>query len=214
MASFCLRTQFLWIQQWDIDGLDCLKLYLFGKEVDGTAYVLFGVLHNDQKYSLPSSLQRVPITSGRGEVTLRREQLTQAFSNVLHLVGSSIFVRVHVLTESGHKMVKAELKNIPIVSSAYSIKFKNTPKYFKPGMIFDVTAMTTNISIPQGREAWNSMLVHPYHSESNSYIHIGDKQGSAGEARPFQGQRTNTHNCGSRYQRHAALIPHCGLLPH
>ncbi|XP_075896414.1 complement C3-like [Nelusetta ayraudi] len=133
-------------------------------------------------------------------------------------------------------MVKAELKNIPIVSSAYSIKFKNTPKYFKPGMIFDVTiqvtnpdktpaqdievevqpdqAMTTNISIPQGREAWNSMLVHPYHSESNSYIHIGDKQGSAGEARPFQGQRTNTHNCGSRYQRHAALIPHCGLLPH
>lgn len=127
-----------------MDSLDCLKLYLFGKEVDGTAYVLFGVLHNDQKYSLPSSLQKVPITSGRGEVTLRTEQLTQAFPNVLHLVGSSIFVRVHVLTESGSEMVKAELKNIPIVSSAYSINFKNTPKYFKPGMIFDVTGKLTN----------------------------------------------------------------------
>lgn len=29
--------------------------------MDGTAYVLFGVLHNDQKYSLPSSLQKVPV---------------------------------------------------------------------------------------------------------------------------------------------------------
>lgn len=45
---------------------------------------------------------------------------------------------------TGHEMVKAELKNIPIVSSAYSINFKNTPKYFKPGMIFDVTVKLTN----------------------------------------------------------------------
>lgn len=104
---------------------------------------------------------------------MRREQLTQAFPNVLHLVGSSIFVRVHVLLESGEKealkkhvhyknvtflceqkglcfnstggeMVKAELKSIPIMSSPYSISFENTPKYFKPGMVFDVTVKLTN----------------------------------------------------------------------
>lgn len=45
---------------------------------------------------------------------------------------------------TGSEMVKAELKNIPIVSSAYPINFKNTPKYFKPGMIFDVTVKLTN----------------------------------------------------------------------
>lgn len=36
-------------------------------------------------------------------------------------------------------MVEAELKNIQIVTSPYTIHFKKTPKYFKPGITFDVT---------------------------------------------------------------------------
>lgn len=35
--------------------------YLFGEEVDGTAYVSFGVLQNNCKHALPSSLQRVSV---------------------------------------------------------------------------------------------------------------------------------------------------------
>lgn len=41
-------------------------------------------------------------------------------------------------------MVEAELKNIPIVTSPYTIKFKKTPKYFKPRMYFDVTVKSTD----------------------------------------------------------------------
>lgn len=36
--------------------------YLFNEEVDGTAYVVFGVMQGDQKKSFPSSLQRVLVS--------------------------------------------------------------------------------------------------------------------------------------------------------
>ncbi|XP_040891541.1 complement C3-like isoform X2 [Toxotes jaculatrix] len=112
--------------------------YLFGKEVDGSAFGVFGIMHEGQKKTFPSSLQRVGIENGYGEVTLKREHITQTVENILDLVGSSIFVAVSVLTESGSEMVEAELRSIQIVTSPYTIHFKRTPKYFKPGMSFDV----------------------------------------------------------------------------
>ncbi|XP_067353934.1 complement C3-like isoform X2 [Channa argus] len=118
--------------------------YLFGEEVAGTAYVVFGVLHEGQKRGLPSSLQRVQVTKGNGVVTLKREHITNTFPNILELVGSSIYVAVSVLTESGSEMVEAELKNIQMVTSPYTIHFKKTPKYFKPGMSFDVAVEVLN----------------------------------------------------------------------
>ncbi|XP_062283410.1 complement C3-like isoform X1 [Scomber scombrus] len=130
--------------------------YLFGKEVDGTAYVVFGVVHESQKKSFPSSLQRVPITNGVGRVTLKREHITATFPNIIELVGHYLFVAVSVLTESGSEMVEAELKGIQIVTSPYKITFKKTPKYFKPGMSFDVAVEVLN---PDGSPADGVMVV-------------------------------------------------------
>ncbi|KAM7418856.1 hypothetical protein PAMA_016130 [Pampus argenteus] len=118
--------------------------YLFGEEVDGTAYVVFGVVDEGQKKSFPSSLKRVSIVRGAGEVTLKREHITQTFPNIIELVGKHIFVAVSVLTESGSEMVEAELRGIAIVTSPYTIYFKKTPKYFKPGMSFDVAIEVLN----------------------------------------------------------------------
>nr|XP_046263023.1 complement C3-like [Scatophagus argus] len=118
--------------------------YLFGEEVDGMAYVVFGVIQDGQKRSFPGSLQRVQVLRGSGEVTLKREQITETFQNILELVGSSIYVAVSVLTESGSEMVEAELRNIQIVTSPYAIHFKKTPKYYKPGMSFDVAVEVVN----------------------------------------------------------------------
>ncbi len=105
------------------------------------AFVVFGVLKDSQKKSFPSSLQRVLINRGTGIVTLKREHITQTFPNILELVGGSIFVAVSVLTESGSEMVEAELRNIQIVTSPYTIHFKRTPKYYKPAMTFDVAVL-------------------------------------------------------------------------
>ncbi|XP_044045873.1 complement C3-like isoform X3 [Siniperca chuatsi] len=47
-------------------------------------------------------------------------------------------------------MVEAELRGIQIVTSPYTIHFKNTAKYFKPGMSFDITVEVVN---PDGTPA-------------------------------------------------------------
>ncbi|XP_028998567.1 complement C3-like isoform X2 [Betta splendens] len=130
--------------------------YMFDKMVDGSAFGVFGVEHEGQKKSFPSSLQRVVIEKGDGSVTLKREHVTQTFPNVLDLVGSSIYVAVSVLTDSGSEMAEAELKNIPIVTSPYTIHFKKTPKFFKPGISFDVSIEVTN---PDGTPAQGVPLV-------------------------------------------------------
>ncbi|XP_033981180.1 complement C3-like [Trematomus bernacchii] len=112
--------------------------YLFGPELNGMAYVVFGVINDGEKKSFPSSLQRVQLEGGVGAVTLRREHITTTFGNIEELVTKSIFVAVSVLTENGDEMVEAELRNIQIVKSPFTIHFKKTPKYFKPGMTFEV----------------------------------------------------------------------------
>lgn len=49
---------------------------------------------------------------------------------------------------TGGEMVEAELRNIQIVTSPYTISLKKTPKYFKPGMSFDVTVkLTENVQV-------------------------------------------------------------------
>uniref|UniRef100_A0A3Q1IJ17 Complement component c3a, duplicate 5 n=1 Tax=Anabas testudineus TaxID=64144 RepID=A0A3Q1IJ17_ANATE len=122
----------------------CGCRYLFGEEVDGTAYVVFGVINEGQKKSFPGSLQRVGIENGNGQVTLKRDHIIQTFPKILDLVGKPIYVAVSVLTESGGEMVEAELRGIQIVTSPYTISFKRTPKYFKPGMSFDVAVEVLN----------------------------------------------------------------------
>uniref|UniRef100_A0A7N9ASP1 Complement C3-like n=1 Tax=Mastacembelus armatus TaxID=205130 RepID=A0A7N9ASP1_9TELE len=123
--------------------------YLFGEELYGAAHVVFGVVRDGQKTSFPSSLQRVRIVNGNGAVKLKRQHITDTFQNVTDLVGKFIYVSVTVLTESGGEMVEAELRSIQIVTSPYTILFKNTPRYFKPGMSFD----TVEVLNPDGTPA-------------------------------------------------------------
>uniref|UniRef100_A0A3Q2QK09 Complement C3 n=1 Tax=Fundulus heteroclitus TaxID=8078 RepID=A0A3Q2QK09_FUNHE len=133
--------------------------YMFGKEVDGTAYVVFGVILGNEKKSFTSSLQRVPIQRGNGEVKLRKEHITDVYQNINQLLGNSIYVSVSVLTQSGGEMVEAELRGIMIVESPYTIHFKKTPEYFKPGLSFDVMVEVVN---PDGSPADSvPILVNP-----------------------------------------------------
>ncbi|XP_062388632.1 complement C3-like, partial [Sardina pilchardus] len=130
--------------------IDIKARYLFGKEVTGMAFVMFGVLIDGQKRSLPLSLQRVEITNGEGHATLRKEHITKVFPQMAEIVHSSIYVHASVLTETGSEMVEAEKRGIMIVTSPYTIHFKRTPKYFKPGMPFSVTVFVSN---PDGSPA-------------------------------------------------------------
>uniref|UniRef100_A0A8C3HRP0 Complement C3 n=1 Tax=Chrysemys picta bellii TaxID=8478 RepID=A0A8C3HRP0_CHRPI len=90
------------------------------------------------------------IEYGDGEATLTREMLQARFANLNELVGHSLYISVTVLTESGSDMVEAERTGINIVTSPYQIHFTKTPKYFKPGMPFELMVYVTN---PDGSPA-------------------------------------------------------------
>uniref|UniRef100_A0A3B5MID5 Complement component c3a, duplicate 5 n=1 Tax=Xiphophorus couchianus TaxID=32473 RepID=A0A3B5MID5_9TELE len=117
--------------------------YTFGKKVDGSAYVVFGVMHENQKKSISDSLQRIPITEGHGEAKITKENIN-TIKDVNSLVGETIFIKASVLTENGGELVEVELGGIKIVTSPYTISFKKTSKYFKPGVSFDVTIEVLN----------------------------------------------------------------------
>ncbi|XP_052401152.1 complement C3-like [Carassius gibelio] len=126
-------------------SFDIKAKYLFGEKVRGHGFVVFGVVTEDKgKISIPGSLQRVQIWDGSGTAELKRKHILQTFPNIMQLVGQSLYIAVSVLTESGSEMVEAQKKGIQIVTSPYTIHFKKTPHFFKPGMPFDVSVYITN----------------------------------------------------------------------
>ncbi|XP_075944184.1 complement C3-like [Anarhichas minor] len=187
--------------------VDIKAVYPFGQEVDGTAYAVFGVMQDGQKKSFPSSLQRVQVESGNGVVTLKKEHITWTFPNIAELVGTSIFVAVSVMTESGSEMVETELRSIQIVQSPYTIHFKKTPKYFKPGMPFDVAVEVVN---PDGSPARGlSVVVDPGQVQgvtaANGIAKLSINTG-ARNPRLTITARTNDPAIGSERQASASMV--------
>ncbi|XP_009577243.1 PREDICTED: complement C3, partial [Fulmarus glacialis] len=138
------EEKFLYIDRKEDFRVSITARYLYGKRLQGTAFVLFGVMVEDEKKSIPQSLQRIQVTDGDGEAILSMATLQQRFTNLQELVGHSLYVSVTVLTESGSDMVEAQRSGIRIVTSPYTIHFTHTPKYFKPGMPFDLMVYVTN----------------------------------------------------------------------
>ncbi|XP_055060092.2 complement C3 isoform X1 [Misgurnus anguillicaudatus] len=124
--------------------VDIAAKYLFGQKLTGSAFMIFGIVDDERKLSIADSLQRVPISNGEGRGELTRQMIQGTFPNIEQLVGKSIYITVTVLTETGSEMVEAHRRGIQIVTSPYTIHFKRTPQFFKPGMSFDVSVYVTN----------------------------------------------------------------------
>ncbi|KAM3924656.1 complement C3-like [Leptodactylus fuscus] len=130
--------------------------YLYKKPVNGKAFVIFGLKKGDEKKSLTDSLRRIEISEGIGQVKLLRKDLIKPFKDVEELLQYKLYVMVTVITDSGSDFVEAVLDEIYIVKSPYKILFTKTPKYYKPGMPFDLMVMVTN---PDGSPARNILVV-------------------------------------------------------
>ncbi|XP_063037967.1 A.superbus venom factor 1-like [Melospiza melodia melodia] len=149
-VSLVPEKKFLYIDSQEDFKVSIHARYLYGRKVEGMAFVLFGVMVDDERKSIPQSLRRVPVQDGDADVLLSMAHLRERFPKPQELVGHSLYVTVTVITESGSDMVEAQLGDIRIVTSPYSIHFTRTPKYFKPGMPFDLTVYVTN---PDGSPA-------------------------------------------------------------
>ncbi|XP_036805105.1 venom factor isoform X1 [Oncorhynchus mykiss] len=135
--------------------------YLYGEDVQGTAYVMFGVEVNKEKRRLPLIKQVTNLQ--QGTATLTMAEIRKAYPDLSSLVGSSIYVKASVLTKSGSDLVEAEKSGIKIVKSPYVLSFIETPKYYKPGLPFDIMIQ---VSFQDGSPAHNvpvqvSLLANP-----------------------------------------------------
>ncbi|XP_072104233.1 venom factor-like [Mobula birostris] len=124
--------------------------YTFGKEVEGIAFILFGVIKDGERLSIPQSLKTVPIKYGHGRAALNKGDLIARFKDINLLVGSSIYVTASVITHTGTDLVVAEKTGIKIVVSPYTILFTKTSRYYKPGMPFDLMVFVVH---PDGSPA-------------------------------------------------------------
>ncbi|KAM4676078.1 A.superbus venom factor 1-like [Discoglossus pictus] len=124
--------------------VEILAEYLFEKLVNGTAFVLFGVKINEEKRSFPDTLRMLKITEGEGQTGMKRGDLLKYFPNPEELLGHYLYVTVTVISDSGRDIVTTEIDNIFIVQSPYKIHFTQTPKYFKPGVPYDLMIFVTN----------------------------------------------------------------------
>ncbi|XP_018421206.1 PREDICTED: complement C3 [Nanorana parkeri] len=130
--------------------VDIRAKFLYGKNLDGSAFVLFGVMKDGIKTSFPNTLRRIEIESGEATATLERKDFIKNFQNVDDMLQFTLYMSITVVTDSGSEMVESELENIHIVKSPYKIHFTKTSQHFKPGMPFDLTVFVTN---PDGSPA-------------------------------------------------------------
>nr|NP_001120202.1 uncharacterized protein LOC100145246 precursor [Xenopus tropicalis]AAI59328.1 LOC100145246 protein [Xenopus tropicalis] len=123
--------------------------YLFGRPVEGHAFVLFGVQKDGTRTGIPESLARVQISEGKGRAELKGVHLRK-YLNAVEMLNYKLYMTVSVATATGTDMVEAQLEEIYIVSSPYRILFSKSPQYFKPGLSYDLTVLVTN---PDGSPA-------------------------------------------------------------
>uniref|UniRef100_A0A4W4ERQ2 Complement C3a, tandem duplicate 4 n=1 Tax=Electrophorus electricus TaxID=8005 RepID=A0A4W4ERQ2_ELEEL len=74
--------------------------YLFGKDVEGSAFVVFGIFSEGKKINIQSSLTRVNVSQGiYSKVT--QGQILETFPNIRGLIGKTLYISVSVLTDTG-----------------------------------------------------------------------------------------------------------------
>ncbi|TSK67244.1 Complement C3 [Bagarius yarrelli] len=116
--------------------------YLYGEDVKGVAYVVFGVERNGERVRL-ASMKQVTNLDG-GIATLPIAELKSAYPDLSSIVGSSIYVKASVMTNTGSDLVDADRTGIKIVSAPYVLTIKDTPRFFKSGLPLKLTVTVSH----------------------------------------------------------------------
>ncbi|KFW85254.1 Complement C4, partial [Manacus vitellinus] len=117
----------------------------YGKEIQGAAYVRFGIIdENENKVFVPGLEQQLSIQNGKGRVTLNtlllEEKLRKSIST---LEGFCLYVAVTTVETASGEMREEELSNVKFVKSPYAVDLSNTKKHFVPGAPFSVVVCKT-----------------------------------------------------------------------
>ncbi|KAI5627845.1 complement component c3b, tandem duplicate 2 isoform X2 [Silurus asotus] len=183
--------------------------YVYGEKVKGVAYVVFGVEKNGEKVRLPSMKQVNNLDGGTAILTI--DELRKAYSNINSLVGSSIYIKASVLTNSGSDLVEAEKSGIKIVLAPYVLAIKDTSKFYKSGLPFDMTAETLVQGLREEQQTKANWIVQPYtpfNPKKPNQLHIMlDKYtGQAGQTLNFQLHLSTFSEKEKNFLQHVSYI--------
>ncbi|NXE97917.1 CO4 protein, partial [Menura novaehollandiae] len=117
----------------------------YGKEIQGAAYVRFGIIdETENKAFIPGLEQQLSIQNGKGRVTLNTAFLEEKLrKSISTLEGFHLYVAVTTVETASGEMREEELNNVKFVKSPYAVDLSNTKKYFVPGAPFSVVASVT-----------------------------------------------------------------------
>ncbi|NXC94974.1 CO4 protein, partial [Certhia familiaris] len=127
--------------------LDIEAKHSYGKEIQGAAYVRFGIIdENENKIFIPGLEQQLSIQNGKGTVNLSTPLLEEKLrKSISTLEGFHLYVAVTTVETASGEMREEELSNVKFVRSPYAVDLSNTKKYFVPGAPFSVMVSATSV---------------------------------------------------------------------
>ncbi|XP_004624338.1 complement C4-B [Octodon degus] len=131
--------------------LDIQARYIYGKPVQGVAYVRFALLAEDgQKTFLRGLETQRKLVEGESRIALSRAELQGALEKVnvtvADLQGLRLYAAAAIVESPGGEIEEAELTSWRFVPSAFSVDLSNTKRHLVPGAPFLLQALVREVS--------------------------------------------------------------------
>ncbi|XP_058934146.1 complement C4-B-like [Kogia breviceps] len=125
--------------------------YIYGKPVQGVAYVRFGLLGEDGKKTFLRGLEsQTKLVDGQCRVSLPKAEfqgvLEKLNININDLPGLHLYVAAAIIESPGGELEEAELTSWRFVSSPFSLDLSKTKRHLVPGAPFLLQALVRDLS--------------------------------------------------------------------
>ncbi|XP_076832856.1 complement C4-A [Brachyhypopomus gauderio] len=130
----------------DIFQFNISARYTYGKGVDGTAHIRFGLVDNTgERTYLPGTEKQAAVEDGHVNIIVLTSELESAAANQNkpHIEGFYLYIAATVLEKASGDLEEAESSSVKIVTSPYVVDLSKTKKYFSPGGKFSIRGTTT-----------------------------------------------------------------------
>nr|KAF6276552.1 hypothetical protein mMyoMyo1_001853 [Myotis myotis] len=131
--------------------LDIQARYIYGKPVQGVAYVRFGLLdENGDKTFLRGLENQTKLAEGQCHISLTKAAVQGALGKLgvqpADLPGLRLYVAAAVIESPGGELEEAELTSWRFVSSPFSLDLRHTKRHLVPGAPFLLQALVRDMS--------------------------------------------------------------------
>ncbi|XFG13084.1 hypothetical protein AB1E19_016708 [Capra hircus] len=125
--------------------------YIYGKPVQGVAYVRFGLLGEDGEKTFLRGLEsQTKLVDGQCQISLQKAEfqgvLEKLNISINDLPGLHLYVAAAVIESPGGEMEEAELTSWRFVSSPFSLDLSKTKQQLIPGVPFLLQALVRDMS--------------------------------------------------------------------